>query len=399
MRWLGGRRVSCALACALGVAWAVPAWAAGAREEVAFADESLGRMQKDASTVRSYLATARSQKDVVKTNCYNDKLGQLETAIRGAQDARATLRRASMREDQDAIAGAATKIHALDARAKQLRAEVDQCVGEEVGFVAGSTVTTTISEDEAGGGSIDDALTTAGPVSRGASLSADVAKTSPASPAAPSLPASGNVPAPSAPFAPTPTSASSPYSAEAPHEAAMLAYTAELTVAVFEVDKQMAAVESIASDSGGFLSQRNDTQISIRVPKPRFNDAMHRVEKLGDVLHRSVSAEDVTDEYVDLELRLKNARQTRDRLAELLKSATVKDAVEIEKELAKVTEVVEQIEGRLKLLRDRVGYSTITVSFQQTTPSSTVRSTAILPFAWMDTMGLAPLLNVPKVSR
>jgi hypothetical protein len=179
----------------------------------------------------------------------------------------------------------------------------------------------------------------------------------------------------------------------------MLAYVAELTVAVFEVDKQMAAVESIASDSGGFLSQRNDTQISIRVPKPRFNDAMHRVEKLGDVLHRSVSAEDVTDEYVDLELRLKNARQTRDRLAELLKSATVKDAVEIEKELAKVTEVVEQIEGRLKLLRDRVGYSTITVSFQQATPSSTVRSTAILPFAWMDTMGLAPLLNVPKVSR
>jgi uncharacterized protein DUF4349 len=79
--------------------------------------------------------------------------------------------------------------------------------------------------------------------------------------------------------------------------------------------------------------------------------------------------------------------------------AMVKDAVEIEKELAKVTEVVEQIEGRLKLLRDRVGYSTLTVSFQQTTPASAVRSTAILPFTWLDTMGLAPLLNVPKVPQ
>lgn len=179
----------------------------------------------------------------------------------------------------------------------------------------------------------------------------------------------------------------------------MLAYTADMTLAVFEVTKQLAAVEKIAADLGGYLSQRNDMQITVRIPRPRFADAMQRVEKLGDVLHRNVSAEDVTDEYVDLELRLKNARETRDRLAELLKMAMVKDAVEIEKELAKVTEVVEQIEGRLKLLRDRVGYSTLTVSFQQTTPASAVRSTAILPFTWLDTMGLAPLLNVPKVPQ
>ena len=75
----------------------------------------------------------------------------------------------------------------------------------------------------------------------------------------------------------------------------------------------------------------------------------------------------------------------------------VKDAVEIEKELAKVTEVIEQIEGRLKVMRDKVGYSSITVSFQANAPSP-VRTTAILPFTWLDTMGLEPLLNVPKVS-
>ena len=124
---------------------------------------------------------------------------------------------------------------------------------------------------------------------------------------------------------------------------------------------------------------------------------MLRVEKLGDVLHRNVSAEDVTDEYVDLELRLKNARAMRDQLAGLLRGAAVKDAVEIEKELAKVTEVIEQIEGRLKVMRDKVRYSSITVSFQASAPS-TVRSNSLLPFTWLDTMGLEPLLNVPKVS-
>jgi hypothetical protein len=177
----------------------------------------------------------------------------------------------------------------------------------------------------------------------------------------------------------------------------MLAYSADFTLAVFQVDKSLAAVETLARDLGGYLAQRGDAQITVRVPRPRFDEAIARLEKLGDITHRNVSAEDVTDEYVDLELRLKNARAMRDQLAGLLKGAIVKDAVEIEKELAKVTEVIEQIEGRLKVMRDKVGYSSITVSFQANAPSP-VRTTAILPFSWLDTMGLEPLLNVPKVT-
>jgi hypothetical protein len=46
-------------------------------------------------------------------------------------------------------------------------------------------------------------------------------------------------------------------------------------------------------------------------------------------------------------------------------------------------------------MRDKVGYSSITVSLQASAPS-TVRSNSILPFSWLDTMGLEPLLNVPK---
>ena len=175
----------------------------------------------------------------------------------------------------------------------------------------------------------------------------------------------------------------------------MLAYSADLTLAVFQVDRSLASVEALARDLGGYLAQRGDTSVTVRVPRPRFDEALARVEKLGDVLHRNVAAEDVTDEYVDLELRLKNARAMRDQLAGLLHGAAVKDAVEIEKELAKVTEVIEQIEGRLKVMRDKVGYSSITVSLQASAPS-TVRSTSILPFAWLDTMGLESLLDVHK---
>jgi uncharacterized protein DUF4349 len=310
----------CACAVAAIVACAADAMAAGGREEVAFADDAVGRMQKDASAVRAELQSVRSARDIVKTDCVNDKLAQLETALRGTQDARATLRRASMREDQDAIAASATKIRAFDTRARQLRAEADQCIGEELAFHGGSEVVTTTvvaapppsdsSMDEFTGAypALQRDVNTAGVSNRGAG------SPSPASPSTPTT-----IPPPSAPFAPTPTSPGSTYASDAPHEAAMLAYTADMTLAVFEVTKQLAAVEKIAADLGGYLSQRNDMQITVRIPRPRFADAMQRVEKLGDVLHRNVSAEDVTDEYVDLELRLKNARETRDRLAELLR--------------------------------------------------------------------------------
>jgi hypothetical protein len=174
----------------------------------------------------------------------------------------------------------------------------------------------------------------------------------------------------------------------------MLVYTADLTLAVFEVEKGLAAVEKIAKDSGGYLSQRSDQQIAVRVPRPRFDEAMLAVAKLGDVLHKNVSAEDVTDEYTDLDLRLKNERVTRDRLETLLATAGVKEAIEIHRELAKVTEEIERLEGRLKVLRDRIGFSTITVSFQAAPPQQAVRSSAHLPFPWMQSLGLSRLLRM-----
>jgi hypothetical protein len=395
----------CALA-AFRASLAGIAWGAGAREQEAFADEELVRMESSAGEVRRAMTGARQQRDVIRTQCLGAKLTALEVALRRARDERGTLRRASLREDQDAIAASAAALNALDRRARELRDEARQCVGEEAAFVSESKVEVTVDAPAMRAPmSADESFTSAGAIAGRNQLdqaiaNADVAP-SPASP--PPAPISTPTPAPpaqpaSVPFAPGPAPAGSPYATEATHEASMLAYSADLTLAVYQVDRSLDAVEQVATDTGGYLAQRSDAQVQIRVPRPRFLEALGRVEKLGDVLHRNVSAEDVTDEFVDLGLRLKNARETRDRLAELLKQATVKDAVEIEKELAKVTEVIEQIEGRLKVIRDRVGFSTIAVSLQATAPA-TVRTSAILPFAWLDTMGLAPLLSVPKGGR
>jgi hypothetical protein len=364
------------------------------REQEAFADQAMARMKENASAVRTRLGSARSSRDAAQTQCLDAKLTQLEVVARQAEDARSSLRRASLREDMDAMAQASAALTRLDGRGRELRSEADRCVGRELAAAerderpVGQKAQVVTLEDLSVTGA-----TTAGIEFHDDPGPAPTRQLLMQRPAAPPV----STPPASTPFAPTPAPSGSPYTADTAHEASMLAYSADFTLAVFQVDKSLASVETLARELGGYLAQRGDAQITVRVPRPRFDEAIARLEKLGDITHRNVSAEDVTDEYVDLELRLKNARAMRDQLAGLLKGAIVKDAVEIEKELAKVTEVIEQIEGRLKVMRDKVGYSSITVSFQANAPSP-VRTTAILPFTWLDTMGLEPLLNVPKVS-
>ena len=181
---------------------------------------------------------------------------------------------------------------------------------------------------------------------------------------------------------------------EAPHDAQMLVYTAHVTMAVYQVAPALDAIEDVARSMGGYLSSRNDTQIEIRVPRARFDDALHKVEASGDVVHRDVSAEDVTDAYVDLDSRLKNARAVRDRLQALLEKASVKEAIEIQRELERVTGEIEVLEGKLKLLSNRVAYSTIAVTFQPRGNAALQQAPVRLPFSWLGELGLPKLLNL-----
>jgi hypothetical protein len=349
----GRRRCVCLLVVSLMV---VPHGAAAGSGDPTRPDLALDRMQQMVKGVQLQLSLARRTRDTVKTLCLADKLSRLELAVREARRARDRLPLGGGRFDADSPRDESV-MSKLAARAQQLSAEANLCIGEEMAFAGQTHVTTT-----------------------------DSTASAPAAPP-PQLPI--------APVAQVAGPSGSPYSVDAPHEASMLAYTAEMTLAVFEVAKGLAAVDRIATDLGGYLLQRADLRITVRVPRPRFAEAVGRIETLGDVLHRDVAAEDVTDEYVDLELRLKNARGVRDRLMVLMSAASVKDAMDVERELAKVTEDIERIEGRLKVLRDRVGFSTITVLFQAPIPAP-VRGTPILPFDWLDTIGLASLLDVPK---
>lgn len=114
------------------------------QEELAQSEAILSRMEASRTGVRRQLETARAQRDVVKTLCLNDKLNQLDVALRSAQERREALAAAAQRSDTDLANHEFTILSVLRQRGDQLTAEAQQCIGQEAGFVGESAVQSTI---------------------------------------------------------------------------------------------------------------------------------------------------------------------------------------------------------------------------------------------------------------
>jgi hypothetical protein len=209
-------------------------------------------------------------------------------------------------------------------------------------------------------------------------------------------------PAPQAPGAPPPPPVTKPDAPPSPRPpeiagdktAPLLVYRAELHMAVYEAAASIDAVQQAATDLGGYLVRRDQQSIVVRVPAAKYREALAVVGKLGDVSHREETVQDVTEQFYDLQARLRNARVVRDRLEQLLVQAkNVDEALNVERELARVTGEIERIEGKLELLEELVSFSTITVIFQGR-PTDQVDSAVKLPFPWLDQLGLSNLLSL-----
>jgi hypothetical protein len=111
------------------------------QEQLVESQKHMSRMEGAASGVRKMLEEARRQRDVVKTLCLNDKLSQIDVAIRSARDRRGQLQAAVSRNDAELSNHEFTIMTVLRQRTEQLVAEANQCIGEESAFV-GDTRTT-----------------------------------------------------------------------------------------------------------------------------------------------------------------------------------------------------------------------------------------------------------------
>jgi hypothetical protein len=175
----------------------------------------------------------------------------------------------------------------------------------------------------------------------------------------------------------------------------MLIYTGQVSMGVTDVEASIQATQKLAEEVGGYMLAIAGPSITIRVPAKQFFSVLERLKALGQILSKNVNAQDVTDEYVDLQLRLKNAEALRDRLVAILeKAASVKDTIEVERELNRVREDVERIKGRLAQLDKLIAYSTIEVSFTQRQQQQVKNRMPATPFPWLDEIGVERVLGI-----
>ena len=124
-----------------------------------------------------------------------------------------------------------------------------------------------------------------------------------------------------------------------------------------------------AKGLGGYVTNANTWEyganFTVRVPSARFDDAMAAVGNFGRVTNRSVSSEDVSDNYYDMKSRLETKYILRDKLTSYLNQAKdIKDLLEIERQLNQVMQDIESTESRFKRLSGQIDFSTIYINMQ-----------------------------------
>lgn len=118
----------------------------------------------------------------------------------------------------------------------------------------------------------------------------------------------------------------------------------------------------LASDASTADDGSTSGTVTLRVPAQDFDDLLVAVGRVGEVEQRSITSEDVSDEYVDLEARLRHNRaQERFYLSLLDRAEDVDDAIAVQQRVEGIQQTIEQIEGRLRFLDERTSFSRLTV--------------------------------------
>ena len=153
-------------------------------------------------------------------------------------------------------------------------------------------------------------------------------------------------------------------------------YVAQVSLVVEDFDKIERELPQLVKQFGGYLA---DTTIDrtqgayrtgqwmVRIPVENYEDFLLGLEKLGIPEHRTQTAQDVTEEFVDLEARIANKQKLEQRILQLVddRDGKIKDVIEVERELARVREEIERMVGRLRYLANRAALTTVTITVRE----------------------------------
>ena len=159
----------------------------------------------------------------------------------------------------------------------------------------------------------------------------------------------------------------------------LIVRTGQASIEVDSLEPAMTELRRVAQRVGGFVAdasvqsgrnQLRQASLELKVPSTRFDELTEGLQPIGRLEFVNVGAEDVSEEFVDLTARVANGHRLEDRLVELLRTRTGKlqDVLSVERELARVREEIERMEGRLRYLKTSAQLSTLSVSLHEPLP-------------------------------
>lgn len=152
--------------------------------------------------------------------------------------------------------------------------------------------------------------------------------------------------------------------------------TGDLTVRVDDVSAAEKRAEQLVKTAGGFVSNMDSNKadskmprstMTFRVPAGRYDGVLDQLAGMGTELQRGRNADDVTDQLVDMEANLRALRAQENSYLRILDRATkITDILEIQGKLTEIRTMIERLDAQRASLKDRVAYSTLTLTLTQT---------------------------------
>ena len=149
-------------------------------------------------------------------------------------------------------------------------------------------------------------------------------------------------------------------------------YEADISLIVKDVSAVETQISALLQQHDGYVAESTidrtqGEQLSgrwrVRIPVEQFDTFLDEISKLGVAESRHQTAQDVTEEFVDLEAQISNKKKLEERIVKLVEDSTgeIKDVIEVERELARVRGEIEQMEGRLRFLTNRTELTTVSI--------------------------------------
>jgi hypothetical protein len=151
---------------------------------------------------------------------------------------------------------------------------------------------------------------------------------------------------------------------------------AQVELEIVSFDEAVQKITAFAKEERGYVATSSSEkqangklrgEVVVKVLPDNLDRFLQKIRGLGELKNQTLGSEDVTKAYFDTDSRLKNARVMEQRLIDMLKTKTgkVSDLLQVEKELGRVREEIEKMQGELKYWDSQVQFATVTISLAE----------------------------------